>query len=78
MDTELSRARRFESVLKPRIKEAIIPFELIEYSKIVSKALLIERTQLATQEEIKARQGSNNRDELNGSSWKQYEEEVWG
>ena len=68
--TEEGRVRRFEEGLRPRIKEQVIPFELTKYGDVVSKELLVERTQRVAQEENKARYGGPSSGGSSGKFWK--------
>ncbi|KAL5565172.1 hypothetical protein UlMin_028336 [Ulmus minor] len=53
--TEESRARRFEEGLRASIRQAVIPFEIVTYSGVVNKALLVERAQRLDSDQNKNR-----------------------
>ncbi|KAL5578342.1 hypothetical protein UlMin_020041 [Ulmus minor] len=58
--TEESRARRFEEGLRASIRQAVIPFEIVSYSGVVNKALLVERAQCLDSDQNKNRPGGQN------------------
>ncbi|KAL5570732.1 hypothetical protein UlMin_020329 [Ulmus minor] len=55
--TEESRARRFEEGLSASIRQAVILFEIVTYSGVVNKALLVERPQRLDSDQNKNRPG---------------------
>ncbi|KAL5574069.1 hypothetical protein UlMin_023666 [Ulmus minor] len=55
--TEESRTRRFEERLRASIRQAVIPFEIVTYSGVVNKALLVERAQHLDLDQNKNRPG---------------------
>ena len=55
--TKESRARRFEEGLRASIRQAVIPFEIVTYSGVVNKALLVERAQRLDSDQNKNRPG---------------------
>ncbi|KAL5570499.1 hypothetical protein UlMin_027074 [Ulmus minor] len=55
--TEESRARRFKEGLRASIRQAVIPFEIVTYSGVVNKALLVERAKCLDSNQNKNRPG---------------------